>query len=257
MCFKMVIKIQRIFSELKLSALMGAIYFLFLPFFILLYFTFSKEYMIQTPGVICLGDFISLLGDGYFFAIAIIPALCCLILMISKNNNTANYIIRHKSKRTIFAEEVAKIVVCAVVFSVYMGIVAFFIGALFSNEVMNWDSTGSYYFLSYGELSYLNFWEVMINSLGKIAINLILLSIIGLVLEIFIKKIYMFLAVIVLSAVNLFNIIPMFLIEKINLQIEFFSYNYLLAFLIYTIIIICVLIFIALKTVKKREYFNG
>lgn len=120
---------------------------------------------------LCAADYLVMCLEPRFFSIAICP-LCLFLFKDITQQMGINTVVRHKTKVRYCLHQVLRIIKTAGLISVLLLVLQLFLSVLCTSETINWDSKASYYYISTGFTSTVDFIDVCTMFLANCFIGL-------------------------------------------------------------------------------------
>lgn len=229
-----------------------------IEFFIFLFDTYIKQSLFYYSDIMCVMDYINISFDSYIFQLFVYPYTAILLSILSDNFKTANNVIRYVHKKQIVFNIIIRCGINAFVCSIFLIISLVALGGLFSIKFFNWNETFSYFYMSNLKIIDINNLLILLYFFFKSFVPLSFFSIVIILFQNFTKKVYSYIAVILLCIINLFDRIE-YVVSKIGINIQLFnnlvSVNTFFVYFIGIPILIIIGCYLSFKTVVKKDYF--
>ena len=232
----------------------------YFPFFLLLYFSFQKKIMNTYYGIQCVADYLNLLSSNLVNLLLSFVIITASIIII-ESNNSYNFLIRIKSRKNILKLQYINMFQLTIIFTIYFFFVAIIIGALLTNNFINWNETSSFYFFVNNRTVEYSFQKVLLISEFKFFAKMIFMISFSIVLNIKFNKYIAYLFLIILNATYTYYlsgttyVIAHVLGLQENKNSYFPLYSGIIYFCIITLMILCLYI-ISLYFVRKKDFLN-
>lgn len=227
------------------------------PMILLLYFANQKYVFSRYPAQACLCDYVDSLNGGYLVNLLLIPFSIVLIILISEQSNTSNYLLRQLSRSSLITKRYGRIVAASALFSLYLVAVSVPVAGLFTPNVMNWDECGSLFFAVRQYCLSMSFFAVIMITALRLFLTLLVYSSIVMALEQVMKKAYCFLVVIFLLGVRAFDFISNGVNIILSLPKMEESYmnapSIILSFMVFPVIIAIAMAF-SYHFIKRKDF---
>jgi len=246
------------FYKIKGYALYFGVFCVFSAFLLLLYFAFIKRSMMMYGGKICVADFLDSLTHGFFINLLVVPFSAVLITAFSERHcTTANYYLRRKKRFFIISNQLMKILFSSVFISVLFAAVSTVIAGLFTSVFINWREYGSFFYISRGVRLDISFINVLTVITIKLFFPILFFSLFVCMVSLVTKKIFSFIAVIALSAMNFFGLIKYMIDSALPFNETEISYlslsSRILLFVVFPLLI-AVIAALSFKLVKRKDF---
>lgn len=226
------------------------------PFFLCISFSVLKRMWMGNAAEYCVGDFINSLNRGTLMNFFILPFTVCVVFLVSERDNTANCILKFRTRTRLLENQYMKILLLSLLFPVVLVLTAFIIAGFFTNSLMNWGEKTSLFYKNYGYTLNIGFVSVLALTACRLFVKLLFFLIVMIWSGLRFQKIFSFLILFVLSAARVFDFFQFEVSKIFNLVKEesYFLASEKIVYFVLTPILILLLACVSFKAVKRKDF---